>query len=162
MEMCTLSLIPEPMLLTSIQEEPTEEDFRDYWSGEGHLEFTVISYDPDAHPWSRYEIDWHDYSGCVGGLQETLGIQYALNEGILDAGKLRLGVHYRLDGITCHWTRGDGWTTDDDVNYYVESVTTTLFLPTWIKAWWWHLIGWRIRNACTQARTALSNYRKGN
>lgn len=161
MEMCTLSLNPEEKLLSFIQEEPSEEDIRDYWSGEGHLIFTVISYDPDAYAWSKYEIDWEDYSGCVGGLDETLGIQYALNEGILDVGKLKLGWTYEVNGITVVWTRGDGWTTDDDVDYYVEGeIYKRIYLSRWLSAWWWHLIGWRIRNARTKARTALSNYWK--
>lgn len=160
--MCTLSLNPEEKLLTFIQEEPTEEDIRDYWSGEGHLSFRVLSYDPSAHPWSRYEIEVLDYSGCVGGLDEQLGIDYAVNEGILDVGKLHIGCTYDVRGITVVWSRGDGWTTDDDVDYYVESVTQYAVLHQLIAAWWWHLIGWRIRNACAQARIALSNYRKGN
>ena len=42
-----------------------------------------------------------DYSGCVGGLNETLGIQYSLNEGILDV-DLKLGYTYELQGITAH------------------------------------------------------------
>jgi len=145
-EMCTLSLNPEEKLLSFIQEEPSEEDIRDYWSGEGHLIFTVISYDPDAYAWSKYEIDWEDYSGCVGGLDETLGIQYALNEGILDVGELKLGWTYEVHGITVEWTRGDGWTTDDDVDYYVEGeIRKRIHFSRWLSAWWWHLIGWRIR-----------------
>lgn len=159
-----MSLNPDEFkILPPEQCDWTEEDEKHYWSGEGHLIFTVISYDPDANPWSRYEIDYEDYSGCVGGLDETLGIQYALNEGILDVGELKLGWTYEVHGITVVWTRGDGWTTDDDVDYYVEGeIRKRIHLSRWLSAWWWHLIGWRIRNACTKARTALSNYRKGN
>ena len=79
--------------------EPSEEDLKDHWSGEGHLTFKVLSYDPNAYAWSRYEIEVLDYSGCVGGLDETLGIGYALNEGILDAGNLHIGVTYTLHEI---------------------------------------------------------------
>lgn len=124
--------------------EPSEEDIRDYWSGEGHLIFRVLSYDPTA-TYCPYEIDWLDYSGCVGGLDETLGIAYAVNEGILDVGKLHIGCTYEVHGITVVWTRGDGWETDDDVDYYIESVTRYAILHQLIYAWWWHLVGHRIR-----------------
>lgn len=125
--------------------EPSEEDIKDYWSGEGHLEFRVLSYDKTTK-YNPYEIECLDYSGCVGGLDETLGIEYAVNEGILDVGKLHIGCTYRVDGITVVWTRGDGWTTDDDVDYYIESVTQYAVLHQLIYAWWWHLVGHRIRN----------------
>lgn len=124
--------------------EPSEEELKDYWSGEGHLIFTVISHSKEAS-YNPYEINYDDYSGCVGGLNETLGIDYAVNEGILDVGKLRLGVTYYVEDITVVWTSGDGWTTDDDVDYYVGSVKTKIHLIPFIKAWWWHLIGWRLR-----------------
>ena len=126
--------------------EPTDEDIKDHWAGEGHLIFKVISYDPTAYLWSRYEIEEIDSSGCVGGLDETIGISYAINEGILDVGKLHIGFTYEVHDITSHWTRGDGWTTDDDVDYYIESVTRYATLHQLIYAWWWHLVGHRIRN----------------
>lgn len=125
--------------------QPTEEDEKDYWSGEGHLIFRVVSYDPNCS-FEPYEIDWLDYSGCVGGLDETLGIQYAINEGILDLPKLKIGHTYHVHGITVVWTRGDGWEIDDDVDYYVEDVTSYIVLHEWLYAWWWHLVGHRIRN----------------
>lgn len=125
--------------------EPTEEDIKEHWAGEGHLVFKVLSYDK-TKSYMPYEIEYLDYSGCVGGLDETLGIEYSVNEGILDVGKLHIGVTYTVNGITAHFTRGDGWTTDDDVEYEVESVTKELVLPEWLYAWWWHLVGHRIRN----------------
>ena len=138
----------EARLLTALEDElyhPTPEEERDYWAGEGHLVFHVVSYDPSA-TYCPYEIDYDDYSGCVGGLQESLGLDYAINEGILDVGKLQIGMTYEVRGITVHFTRGDGWMTDDDADYYVESVTKILYPTRFIKAWWWHLIGHRIRN----------------
>lgn len=124
--------------------EPSDEDIQDYWAGEGHLIFKVLSHDPDKR-YCPYEIEYEEYSGCVGGLDETLGIEYSVNERILDVGKLRVGATYHVEGITAHFTRGDGWTTDDDVEYYVESVTETIHLHEIIAAWWWQHIGWRIR-----------------
>lgn len=137
----------------------TEEDEKDYWSGEGHLVFRVLSYDPSAFPSSRYEIEVLDYSGCVSGLDEQISIDYAINDGILDVGKLTIGCTYEVHGITVVWTRGDGWTTDDDVDYYIKSVTRYAVLHQFIYAWWWHLVGWRIRNACSKTRTAFSKNR---
>lgn len=139
----------EAALLNYAEEmyRPTEEEERDYWSGEGHLTFKILSYDPTAYAWSRYEIEVLDYSGCLGGLDETLGIDYAINEGILDVGPLHIGFTYEVDKITVVWTTGDGWTTDDDVDYYVEgNVIKYAPLRDLISAWWWHLIGHRIRN----------------
>lgn len=123
----------------------TKEDERDYWNGEGHLEFQVLSYDPKVS-WEKYEIDWLDYSGCVGGLDEMLGISYAINEGILETDKLQFGYIYTLHEITAHWTRGDGWTTDDNVDYEVGYITRRFSLKNWISTWWWHLVGHHIRN----------------
>jgi len=132
------------MVSVSDDWEPSEEEIADYWAGEGHLIFHVLSHTKDTK-YCPYEIDWDDYSGCVGGLEETLGIDYSVNEDILDVGKLQIGVTYHVQGITAHFTRGDGWTTDDDVDYYVKSVTKIIYPGRFIAAWWWHLIGWRIR-----------------
>jgi len=126
--------------------KPSEEDIPNHWNGEGTLEFRVLSYDKTSK-YCPYEIEYLDYCGCVGGLDETLGIEHSINEGILDVGKLHIGWTYKIHGITVHWTHGDGWTTDDDVDYYIEGdIYKSIVLTDWITAWWWHLIGHRIRN----------------
>lgn len=138
MELFFKELIDQPY-------EPTEEDMKDYWSGTGHLCFTVLINNKD-----EFVIDWDDYSGCVGGLQEMLGLEYALKEGILETPHLKEGYVYTLSDITVVWTRGDGWTTDDDVDYYVGDITF-FRLPFWtylkmkLDNLWWYHIGWRIR-----------------
>lgn len=124
--------------------EPSEEDIRDYWCGKGAITFTVTEHDPEAR-FCPFGFEVEDYSGCVGGLDESLGITYSLNERVLDVGKLRLGVTYYVEEITVVFTRGDGWTTDDDADYYVGSVKTKIHLIPFLKAWWWHLVGWRIK-----------------
>lgn len=127
------------------EEVCTEEDYEwDHWNGKGHLTFTVLSHCPESK-YCPHELEYEDYSGCVGGLSETLGIEYAINEGILDVGKLHIGVTYHVEGITALWSRGDGWTTDDDVDYYVETVKRRIKPISFVKAWWWHLVGWKIR-----------------
>ena len=130
--------------LEDIYDTLSDEDLKDHWNGEGHLIFHVLSHDKNRN-FEPFEIEWDDYSGCVGGLNDTLGIEHAVNEGILDVGKLRIGMTYEIQGISVYWTRGDGWTTDDDVEYEIESVNQIFYLHRFIKAWWWHLIGWRIR-----------------
>lgn len=138
------TLSPKNVEIVSVPDEWDDEDERDYWSGEGDLTFHVLSHDPTCN-YCPYEIDWDDYSGCVGGLNETLGISYAINEGIIDAHPLRIGMTYHVQGITVVHTRGDGWNTDDDSEYYVESVSKILYPDRFISAWWWKLIGHRIQ-----------------
>ena len=134
------------VLVTSDDCEDLPDDIeKDHWVGEGFLKFKVISYDKSSS-YMPYEIEIIEYSGCLGGLEETMGIEYAVNEGILDVGNLHIGCTYLVQGVSADFTRGDGWTTDDDVEYSVESVTQYVTLHEFMSAWWWHLIGHRIRN----------------
>lgn len=126
--------------------QPSEEDMKDYWSGEGTLTFTVISNRPDV-----FEIEIEDMTGCVGGLDEQLGTEYAIREGYLgDREGLREGYTYHWSQITVSWFKGDGWTTDDDCDYYVEAeefkrLPLLQFIKLKIKNAWWFNIGWRFR-----------------
>lgn len=121
--------------------EPTPEEENDYWCGKGSITFKVISYDKNAEPWARFEIEYLDYEGCVGGIGETIGIEYAINEGYIgDPSKLKLGWTYTYGDIEAFFTRGDGWSTDDDVDWYTGYVTEHFDLIEWIKAWWRYLI----------------------
>jgi hypothetical protein len=125
--------------------EMTTENERDYWSGPGHISFKVLSHTPQS--FIPYEIEVIDYSGCLGGLNESLGFDYAINEGILYIDQpLRIGMTYHLHDVTVIFSRGDGWITDDNVDYYVGSITTEWHLFQWLYAWWWHFFGHRIRN----------------
>ena len=46
--------------------EPTDRrSERDYWSGEGHLVFKVISHDPDCPFSNQYEIEWNSITLVV-------------------------------------------------------------------------------------------------
>ncbi len=137
----TAELVPVPD-----EWEPSEEDMKDHWAGEGHLVFHAISHDPEAY-WEKWEIDYEEYSGCVGGLDETIGISYAINKGMfIDPDEIRFGFTYTINEITVVFTRGDGWTTDDDTDYYCGEITKQFSLKLWLSCWWWHLIGHRIRN----------------
>lgn len=134
----------ELLIAASDEWEPSDVDLKDHWEGEGDLIFHVLSHDKSSK-YQPYEIDWDDYSGCVGGLHETFGISYAINEGILDVGPLQIGMTYHVKGITVIHTKGDGWTTDNDTDYYVESVSKILYPDRFISAWW-HRLTWRIKH----------------
>ena len=120
---------------------------KDHWSGLGHIEFFVIQNTPDD-----FEIDVIDYSGCVGGAHETLGVDYLIKDmWCLHEDPdliLREGVYYIIHDVTVTWTRGDGWTTDDDVDYDYKSIThhtnLWLYMSHKAKMIWWRRVGWRI------------------
>lgn len=126
--------------------QPTEEDEAEFWNGKGHITFYVIQNTPDV-----FEIEIEDWSGCAGGLQDTIGIDWYIKEcwGLQEDEDLKEGVSYTLHGLTAYWTRGDGWTTDDDVEYNFEDITSSWKLTTRIRQklsnWWWRSIGWRLR-----------------
>lgn len=121
--------------------EPSDEDLYEHWSGRGHIEFFVVQNAGDI-----FEIEYVDYSGCAGGLMETLGIDEWSLQNVLgiDRAELREGVYYTIHGLTVVWTRGDGWTTDDDVEYYWEELThdATLwgYLSHKIDMIWWRQV----------------------
>lgn len=132
------------MMIVDDDDQITDLDMGDYWNEEGSLTFHVLSYDPNAK-YYPYELEEEEWTGCVGGLLETIGLDYAIHDGVLDVGKLHIGMTYELTGITVTYTRGDGFSTDDDCDYYVKSVKKVFYPHRFLKAWWWHLIGWRIR-----------------
>ena len=125
--------------------EPTDEEEHDYWNGAGHIEFFVIQ-----NVLGDFEIEVTDCSGCAGGLQETIGIDYYLKEYWGLQNELREGVTYTLHNVTVYWTRGDGWTYDDDVEYNFDSMTSHAtaigYLSYKIHMIWWRAVGSRIRN----------------
>lgn len=133
--------------------QPSEEEERDFWNGEGSLIFTVISNRPASHPHDDvFEIEIEEYTGCVGGFNEGVGIEWGLKEGYLgiDRSELKEGYQYYAGEITVSWTRGDGWTTDDDSDYYVgdfygNRLPLVQYLKLKITNAWWFNIGWRIR-----------------
>lgn len=129
----------------------TEEDERDHWSGVGHLEFYVIQNVPDC-----FEVEIIDYSGCMGGADETLGIHHLLEDcwGFHEDPDIRLreGCRYTVHDIEVDWTMGDGWTTDDDVEYYPGAITEAWTIRERVSqklSNWWHrqvrcrVRGWR-------------------
>lgn len=109
--------------------QPSPEEERDFWAGRGNIDFFVIQKDP-------FEIEVIDSSGCAGGLQETCGIEWWLEDSIYihKDPDIRLweGVTYRIDGLTVDFTQGDGWTTDDDAEYYFDDIYPISGFWTWL------------------------------
>lgn len=135
-----------------VDEDPpgmSPEDEKDYYSGVGELEiFVSMNYKPGTKD-EVFEFEVIDYSGCVGYMQECVGIDYWLKDMICVYKGLDAGVTYVFKGITAHFTRGDGYTTDDDVEWYFDGMEERwnlwVWLKTWIKNMWWLHVGWHIR-----------------
>lgn len=137
---------------TSPYHEPQEAEVTDYdfWSAPGHIEFFVVQNAKDV-----FEIEVIDYSGCAYGLQDTLGIEYYITDCWYlqedPSTPLREGVTYTLHDLTVTWTRGDGWTTDDDVEYDFSKMTSHAtafgYLSHKLKMIWWRAIGSKLQRA---------------
>ena len=67
----------------------------------------------------------------------------------LNIADLKEGHTYTIEKLTVVWTRGDGWTIDDDVDYYFENLKDEIqwfrFLKQKLTNLWWQNIEWRIR-----------------
>lgn len=139
------------LLENPINDGPSEDEERDFWNGTGHLYFGVTANRNGKD--DVFEIDIYEYSGCVGGFGEGVGIEWGLKEGYLgiDRHELKEGYTYLLDEVTVSWFKGDGWTTDDDSEYYVGDFQETRlplkkYLKLLIQNAWWFNIGYRISN----------------
>lgn len=76
--------------------------------------------------WGRLDIEImeRDYDGAFFWINEGVGLDYFLSEA--DHGDVVIeedGV-YVCEGLTVHYTRGDGWTTDDDEDWEDYSFRT--------------------------------------
>jgi len=125
--------------------EPSEEDEHHYWSGEGFIKFFVEQNIPGV-----FEIEIEDSDGCAGGANETVGYDYLIKEMLgFDIEQFKEGHTYTIEKLTVVWTRGDGWMTDDDVEYDYESLKDEIELFRFIKQkltnLWWQNIGWKLR-----------------
>jgi len=131
----------------------TKEEEADHWAGEGTLQILVLLNLPATDEHDRvFEYDVLEASGCLGGANETVGIDYLLQDiwGVLDMKyPLKEGHIYTFYKVTAYWTRGDGFTSDDDVEWNYGVLTEDFNLWTWLKvkpmAMWWKHIGWRLQ-----------------
>lgn len=126
---------------------PTPEEEREYWSGVGIIKFFVQQNIDNV-----FEIEIEESTGCAGGAGEMLGLEWLIRcELGIDRDQLKQGHTYTIEGLTVQWFRGDGWTTDDDVEYSFESLKDEIewfrFMKQKLINIWWQNIGWRIRNA---------------
>jgi len=136
-----LTLIDEPYY------EPTEEDERHFWNGEGFIKFYVEQNIPEDN---IFEIEIEDADGCAGGASETVGYDYLIKEMLgFDIKQFKEGHTYTIEKLTVVWTRGDGWMTDDDVEYYYENLKDEIEWFRFIKQKLfnirWQNIGWKLR-----------------
>ena len=127
--------------------QPTEEEERHYWSGEGFIRFFVEQNIPKE---GIFEFKVEDYDGCAGGADETVGFDYLIKDMLgLDIRQFKEGHTYTIEKLTIIWTRGDGWITDDDMDYYYESIKDEIEWSRYLKQklynLWWQHIGWRFR-----------------
>lgn len=131
--------------LTKTELAQAEEDF---WEGVGSLTIFMTLVIPEEDIFEYEIIDW---SGCVGGIQEAIGIDYLLTEiWCINKGReypLKEGIFYTFHNISSFWISGDGYSTDDNVYYYFDGLSYKLKLWPWFKTkvatTWWKYIGWR-------------------
>lgn len=128
---------------------PTEEDKHNYWTGVGSITF-FVQQNIDTGPYFVFEIEIEEYTGCAGGASETVGLDWLIHYELgLDSAKFKEGLTYTIHGLTAYFTRGDGWMTDDDVEYNFEIITYKIewfkYLKQKVTNLWWQNIGWRIR-----------------
>lgn len=103
-------------------EEEGEPDFPSY-RDPGRVFFEIQHvYRCNSKPfsWRRYEIEVIDHDGdsSVYWLNEGMGVEYWL-QGLID---LDEPGFYVVEGVTGEYIRGDGWTTDDDEEWYFEFI----------------------------------------
>ena len=129
--------------------QPSPEDEHHFWNGEGFITFYVVQ---NIIKDDIFEIEVEDYDGCAGGAHETVGFDYLIKEMLgINIADLKEGHTYTIEKLTVVWTRGDGWTIDDDVDYYFENLKDEIqwfrFLKQKLTNLWWQNFGWRIADA---------------
>lgn len=123
---------------------PTPEEEKDYWSGIGMIKFFV-----QQNIKGVFEIEIEEATGCAGGAGEQIGLEYLIEHELgINIAQLKEGHTYTIQELSVVWTRGDGWMTDDDVDYYFESIKDEIewfrFLKQKLSNLWWQHIGWRL------------------
>jgi hypothetical protein len=87
----------------------------------GMIVFEIMGLVEDYRGRLEYNIEVYDYDGAAFWMAEGAGIDYWFNDlGMLDEG-LQPGF-YVMEGVTGHYFRGDGWTQDDDEEFYFETL----------------------------------------
>lgn len=111
----------------------------------GSLTFFVIQSCPDTSGRKNwlFEFEYEDYEGCVGWMNESIGFDYFLTS-YMDPSEFKEGWTYTIHDITVHFTRGDGYTTDDDEDWEWGEVTRSGSWFRWLRhkiaiLWWRHV-----------------------
>ena len=117
----------EEDLMKPIQEEEVKEVF-DFNSPEDVLIYVLHNPGYNTGEWKDYQIEEctvigrandevtgaASYEASYGGF-----LDYTI-EGMIDCPKKE--GYYVVEGVTGHYTKGDGWETDDDMDFYYENV----------------------------------------
>ncbi len=127
-----------------------EEAEKDFWNGIGSLTIFVTLVIPKD---DIFEFEVLEMTGCVQGIEESIGIEYLLKDiWYINRSRehpLKEGIFYTFHNVSAYWYRGDGYTTDDDVDYFFGALTYEWkpwpWFKTWISAQWWKHIGWMLR-----------------
>lgn len=104
-----------------VQLTPAESD--DYEppspSTPGDLTFATgsITYDQWGRV-DRVELLDYQYDGAFFWIQEGVGLNYFVDTADHDPVVLEENAVYVCEGLTVHYIRGDGWTTDDSEEWY--------------------------------------------
>ena len=101
--------------------DPEPEQFEPpSYSDRGRILINVLG-PGDGGPYcGRYELVVHGYDAdsAVMWLEEGIGIEYWINEDI----EIWIPGWYVIEGVHGVYTRGDGWTTDDDEDWYYDEI----------------------------------------
>ena len=68
-----------------------------------------------------FEVEILDCEGCADWAAEGMGHDYWIQE-YVDLVPLKIGGIYTVYGMEVHFSRGDGWTTDDDEEWDYEGI----------------------------------------
>lgn len=119
----------EPTQITPMDDEPEIKEVFDFNCREAVL-IEVVPDDSayEKFDWLGWKVEWatiissdnDEVSGAASHEQAYGGFLEYMIEGMVECPKA--AGWYVVEGVTGHYTRGDGWTTDDDMDYYYESM----------------------------------------
>lgn len=124
------------LIITAVETDPKEEECS-YPSYKDPGRILVVSHGP-APPYPsgqpnvyRFSTEVLGHDGCAFWIQEGEGFDYWLDQ----VDEMEVPGTYVIEGIIGHYMRGDGWTTDDDVDWEIgvvrpatpEEITTETF-----------------------------------
>lgn len=101
----------------SLVSDDDHDDELPSYSDEGYIIVEIINIVPDSK-FSKYEYNEIGYDGSAFWINEGVGMDYWLHE-YVDIDECGW---WMIEGIVGHYMRGDGWMTDDDVDWDYKNV----------------------------------------